>query len=47
MYSLITEDDDFVPGVPGTGIKIPLDSPGYTLGILLTTFARTTGDLSG
>ena len=29
-YSLTTEkeeDDDLVPGVPGTGIKIPFDSP--------------------
>ena len=32
------EDDDLVPGVPGTGIKIPLDSSGYTLAILLTIF---------
>ncbi len=30
---------DFVPAIPGTGIAIPLDSPGYTLGILLTIFA--------
>ena len=37
-YSLTTEkeeDDDFVPGVPGTGIKILL---GYALAILLTIF---------
>ena len=33
------EDGDFVPGIPGTGIKIPLDSTGYTLSILLTIFA--------
>jgi len=33
------QNGDFVPGIPGTGIKIPLDSPGYTLGILLTIFA--------
>ena len=33
------QNGDFIPGIPGTGIKIPLDSPGYTLGILLTIFA--------
>jgi len=33
------QNGDFVPGIPGTGIKIPLDNPGYTLGILLTIFA--------
>ena len=33
------QDGDFVPGIPGTGIQIPLDSPGYILGILLTIFA--------
>ena len=41
-YSLTMEKDsdgDFVPRIPGTGIRIPLDSPGYTLGILLTIFA--------
>ena len=41
-YSLTIEKDndgDFVPRIPGTGIKIPLHSPGYTLGILLTIFA--------
>ena len=41
-YSLTIEKDsdgDFVPRIPGTGIRIPLDSPGYTLGILLTIFA--------
>ena len=30
---------DFVPMIRMTGIKIPLDSTGYTLGILLTIFA--------
>ena len=29
---------DFVPGVRMTGIKVPLDSTGYTLGIFLTIF---------
>ena len=41
-YSLTIEKDsdgDFVPRIPWTGIKIPLHSPGYTLGILLTIFA--------
>ena len=41
-YSLTIEKDsdgDFVPRIPGTGIRIPLDSPGYTLGIILTIFA--------
>ena len=41
-YSLTIEKDnggDFVPRIPGTGIKIPLDNPGYTLSILLTIFA--------
>ena len=41
-YSLTIEKDsdgDFVPRIPGTGIRIPLDSSGYTLGILLTIFA--------
>ena len=41
-YSLTIEKDsggDFVPRIPGTGIKIPLDNPGYTLGIILTIFA--------
>ena len=41
-YSLTMEKDsdgDFVPRIPGTGIWIPLDSSGYTLGILLTIFA--------
>ena len=32
-------DCDFIPVIPGTGIHIPLDSPGYVLGILLTIFA--------
>ena len=30
---------DFVPGIRMTGIKVPLDSTGYTLGIFLTIFA--------
>ena len=30
---------DFVPKIPFTGIQIPLDSTGYTLGILFTIFA--------
>ena len=41
-YSLKIEKDnggDFVPRIPGTGIKIPLDNPGYTLSIILTIFA--------
>ena len=41
-YSLTIEKDsdgDFVPRIPWTGIKIPLHSPGYTLGILLIIFA--------
>ena len=41
-YSLTIEKDnggDFVPRIPGTGIRIPLDNPGYTLSILLTIFA--------
>ena len=42
LYSLgINKDQngDFVPGIPGTGIDIPLDSPGYIVGIFLTIFA--------
>ena len=41
-YSLTIDKDsggDFVPRIPGTGIKIPLDNPGYTLSIILTIFA--------
>ena len=37
---------DFVPGIRGTGIKIPLDSTGYTLSILLTIFALSASFMS-
>ena len=33
---------DFVPGVWMTGIKIPLDSAGYTLGIFFTIMSLAT-----
>lgn len=29
---------DFVPGIRMTGLKVPLDSTGYTLGIFVTIF---------
>ncbi len=32
---------DFVPFIPASGISIPLDSPGYALGLLLTIYALT------
>ena len=44
-YSLKVEKNkygDFVPGIRMTGIKIPLDSPDYTLGIFLTILTLTT-----
>ena len=44
-YSLKVEKNkygDFVPGIRTTGIKIPLDSPDYTLGIFLTILTLTT-----
>ena len=31
-------DCDFIPLIPGTGIRIPLGSPGYVLGIVLAIF---------
>ena len=37
---------DFVPGIRMTGIKIPLDSAGYTLSILFTILSLTTTFIS-
>ena len=45
-YSLQIEKSkygDFVPRIRATGIKIPLDSTGYTLTILLSIFALSSG----
>ena len=48
-YSLPIEKSkygDFVPGIRGTGIKVPLDNAGYTLSILLTIFALAASFMS-
>ena len=48
-YSLRIEKSkygDFVPEIRATGIKIPLDSTGYTLSILLTIFALAASFMS-
>ena len=48
-YSLKVEKNkygDFVPGIRMTGIKIPLDSAGYTLGIFFTILSLTTTFIS-
>ena len=49
VYSMKIEKNkygDFVPGIRMTGIKIPLDSAGYTLGILFTILSLTTTFIS-